>query len=581
MSTINMSQNVPLSEYPRPDFVRQSYYSLHGEWNYKIVKTTDEFLDDQYDGKIIVPYPIESAASGVNYKLKPDEILIYHLKFNIPNDLLSDKAKTILLHFYGVDQIASVYLNGTFLGEHIGGYTPFSFDISSSYNNGEANHLYVYVRDYSDTSFYSRGKQSLKPKGIWYTSSSGIYLPVFIETLPSEYLTKIKVAANIDEKSLTIIPFATSDGVAELHLNNQVYPLKTNVENIITLPTINLWTPDHPYLYDFHIVFNEDKVASYFAFRKFEIKENKAGIKRFFLNNSPIFLNSVLDQGYHPTSLLTPINDQQYIDDIMAMKELGFNCLRKHIKIESPRFYYHCDRLGILVIQDMINGGAKYNSFATIITGFLGIKLSDCRYRLFARQAIEGRKLAELEFKEIIDYLYNHPSIIMWTIFNEGWGQFDASRIYNELKELDETRVFDHASGWHDQGVGDIKSIHKYFVPYRYKEDKLHRLVFLSEFGGYSFLDKEHCFALKETGYRSFKSSEALTKAIVRLFEKEIIPAIKSGLAGSVYTQLSDVETEVNGLLTYDRQKLKVIKDEIVEMNKRLFLTFNELENHD
>lgn len=573
-----MQQNKPLLEYPRPNFVRESFYSLHGEWDYKVVKTVDNFVPGQYDGKIIVPYPIESKASGVCYKLKPNDTLIYHLKFNLPYDLISEKTRTILLHFYGVDQIASVYLNGAFLGEHIGGYTPFSFDIYPFYKKNEENHLFVYVRDYSDTSFYSRGKQSLKSKGIWYTSSSGIYLPVFIETLPNEYLTRIQITSNIDKKCITIIPFATSNGLAKLYLDNHTYFLKTNTENEIKFSSINLWTPDHPYLYEFKIVFHEDVVASYFAFRKFEIKENKAGIKRFFLNDTPIYLNSVLDQGYHPESLLTPISDQQYIDDIMTMKELGFNCLRKHIKIETPRFYYHCDRLGMLVIQDMVNGGAHYNPFVTVLTGFLGISLRDSNYRLFAREDIKGRKLALVEFKEIIKHLYNHPSIIMWTIFNEGWGQFDAAKVYDALRAMDNTRILDHASGWHDQGIGNIKSIHKYFVPYRFKKDKLNRLVFLSEFGGYSLLDLEHSFSTKETGYRSFKNSDDLTAAIVRLFEKEIIPAIKGGLAGSVYTQLSDVETEVNGLLTYDRQRLKIIKKDIVEMNKRLFLEFVQSE---
>lgn len=555
--------NIPLSEYPRPQLQRKSHKSLNGFWDYKISKNPE--IPGDFDGKILVPYSPESELSGVNHVLQPDEFLFYRLRFNLDDFEIKDK---VILHFLAVDQIAEVYLNGKCLGKHIGGFLPFKFEIREQLVEGE-NELIVKVQDLTDTSYHSRGKQRLKHGGIWYTPQSGIYFPVFLESVSEDYIEDLKITPDIDNLKV-ILNVKSSASKATLHLFDKDITIETNKDVEVAIPEdkMHFWSPEDPYLYNFTLKTKGDEISSYFAMRKFSLVKDQNGITRLGLNNKPYFMKGVLDQGYYSDGLLTPKSFDAYIKDINLVKSLGFNMIRKHIKIEIPRWYYECDKRGIIVWQDFVNGGETYKLPTIVLPLIFGKNHNDHNYKKFSRENEKGRIETINEFKETIKYLYNVPSIGLWTIFNEGWGQFDSKAIYSELLQIDNTRLYDHASGWHDQGISDVKSYHVYFKHFKIKKPD-DRAIILSEFGGFVLPIDGHKIDGKKV-YRSFNSKEEWLKKYKDTIKSDVIDNIPKGLSAIVYTQLSDVEEELNGFVTYDRKVVKVDEKEIRELNSQI-----------
>ena len=556
-----MSQ-IPLSEYPRPQLKRESYICLNGLWDYAIRGI--ESIPDVFDGKILVPYSPEVEKSGVNKVVKPNDYLFYRLDYEMPADFIKDK---VILHFGAVDQIAEVFINGKFALKHIGGFLPFELDIKPFLTDNKVQ-IVLRVQDTTNSSYHSSGKQSLNPGGIWYKPQSGIYMPVWMESVSTGYIEKIKITPNIDNKTVNIV-FKSSKKAAKLALNGKIYDIEANQDNIIEIDDLKLWSPENPYLYEFKIYNDVDEINSYFAMRKISlVKKGKRLV--IALNNQEYFMKGVLDQGYYQDGLLTPNSDEDYINDIKLIKNLGFNVSRKHIKIESLRWYYHCDRLGLLVWQDFVNGCTKYDFWLNQVPLFMRYKISDHRYKKFFRENEEGRKETYQEFLDTIDLLYNSPCIVLWTIFNEAWGQFDAKEMYEKLKQIDPTRLYDHASGWHDQGSSDVKSMHiyKWKVKVPNRRATKNRAYVCSECGAY-ILDKRLKEAKKKEGfiYLLFNNKEDFQKEYTRFIKEEIIPAKNKGMSAFIYTQLSDVEEEMNGFITYDRKEIKVDVETIKQIN--------------
>ena len=549
--------DIPLPEYPRPQLVRNSYICLNGYWDYII--STENNLPKEYIGKIKVPYSPESKLSGVSRKLSAAETLWYRRSFDISENFMKDR---LIIHFGAVDFFADVYINGSLVGCHSGGYTAFSFDITEFIHLGE-NEVVVAVRDESDTSYHSRGKQREKRGGIWYTSQSGIWQTVWLESVPSDYISSLLIVPSIKNSSVYITVISESDADAVIEFSGKSYLTATNKVCEIPLDDFIAWTPETPQLYEFSVTLGEDNINSYFAMRSFSVEKDESGIMRLFLNGKPYFHNGLLDQGYFGDGLYTPESDEMMVSDIVRTKEMGFNMLRKHIKIEHMRWYYHCDRLGVLVWQDMINGGRHYNPLVISTPLITKIHFKDSRYSWFARSDKAGRDEYYRELEEMVKQLINVPSLAMWVLFNEGWGQFDAAKAYEKLLSLDTTRTVDHASGWHDQKIGDIQSLHVYFTKYKFSPDKLGRAVILSEFGGYNYRVEGHSFSSRSFGYKHLKTPEELKNSLEALYKEQIFPAIEKGLAAAVYTQLSDVEDEVNGLITHDRTEIKLPAQEI------------------
>jgi beta-galactosidase/beta-glucuronidase len=565
----NIDKTSPLCEYPRPQLQRDSYFCLNGEWQYAIYNRNEEF--NGYQGNILVPFSPECILSGVERIVTKDDILYYSKEFELPEDFKKDRT---ILHFGAVDYLCEVKLNGKFAGQNRGGYYPFSFDITDLLIEGK-NILTLAVSDPSESGTQARGKQTTKRGGIWYTPQSGIWQTVWLESVAENYIASIKITPDIDKGSLSIsASFSLSPEKAKVRIIDKGLTKAENYLNEkgeceIALKGFELWSPENPYLYDLTIETDNDSVSSYFGMRKFSIGKDDVGIPRIMLNNKPYFHNGLLDQGYWSDGMYTPPSDEAMIYDIATMKEMGFNMLRKHIKIEPLRWYYHCDRLGMLVWQDMINGGGEYSMWTIGIRPFIGNMMDDRKYKAFAREDKAGRDEYYVDAKRMIESLYNVVSLAVWVPFNEGWGQFDSKKAYAFFKELDNTRLIDHASGWHDQGIGDFKSPHIYFRPIKMKRDE--RPFVLSEFGGYSLQIKGHMYNDKKFfGYRKYYDKESFQQAYINLFEKQIIPLIPQGLCATVYTELSDIEDECNGLLSYDRKVIKVDVDKIKALNEKL-----------
>lgn len=557
----DLNKNAPLAEYPRPQFVRDSYLSLNGPW--RLAFCESEEIPSAYDYTITVPFSPEAPLSGVNRVLQHNEYLVYEKSFTLPDAFNQGR---VLLHFGAVDQIAKVLLNGRLVGAHHGGYTPFTFDISDYLQDGE-NTLNVIVRDLCEENEYSRGKQKTKRGGIWYSPQSGIWQSVWMESVPEEYIKGVRITPDFDKEQVRF-DFDGAEGV-QITVYDGSDIIADTTDRVIKIPSFKAWSPESPFLYNVVFRYGKDKVKSYFGMRKFATGVDEHGVPRLYLNNQPYFHNGLLDQGYYPDGYLTPPSNQAMEFDVKTVKECGYNMLRKHIKIEPMLWYHYCDVNGILVWQDMINGGGNYGLEVSVLP-FIGINLDDTKYKTFKRTDEKARELYYQELREMVDALYNCPCIALWVPFNEGWGQFDAAQAYRLLKEWDATRTVDSTSGWHDQGVTDVISKHIYFTPIVVKQGDKPWL--LTEFGGLSTRVKGHTFNDKMFGYKIYQTKQSLTAAYTRLFEKTIIPQIPKGLAATVYTQVTDVEDELNGLLTYDRKVLKIDKEVLQQINAKVTL---------
>lgn len=587
----NLDRDHVLEEYPRPLLMREDYQILNGWWDYAF--TIDYKQPQQYEGRILVPFSPETALSGVGRQLKPDEYLWYRRNFDLPGWDREKGQNRILLHFGAVDQSCEVRINGHKVKRHTGGYLPFEVDISR-YAQESANELIVAVKDLSDTSYHSKGKQKLNAGGMFYTAQSGIWQTVWLEKVLETYIKEIKTVPDIEKKIIRIkvsSSYSTDEkNVDKLSRNLPIeikirkpglYPdpvvkpsqistedmLETAVQAVsdkwieIPIESISLWNCETPYLYYFEVKLGDDRAISYFAMRKFSLETKvHEEFPRICLNGEVQFQNGVLDQGYWPESLYTPPSDAAMIFDIQEMKKTGFNMVRKHLKIEPQRWYYHCDRLGIVVWQDMVNGGSYYKhwfvTYGATLLSWLRIPMRDVYPRLLSREAKAGRLEFIREMKETIRLLGNHPSIAAWVIFNEGWGQFQTEDMTRIVRRLDPNRLIDQASGWFDQGGGDFSSLHNYFFKLFIRPER-ERASVLSEFGGYSYREPGHCAKEKLYGYGICKNKKDLEKRFLERWSgvRNLIP---QGLSASIYTQWTDVEEEVNGVFTYDREVRKI-----------------------
>ena len=587
----NLDRDHVLEEYPRPLLMREDYQILNGWWDYAF--TIDYKQPQQYEGRILVPFSPETALSGVGRQLKPDEYLWYRRNFNLPGWEREKGQNRILLHFGAVDQSCEVRINGHKVKRHTGGYLPFEVDISR-YAQESANELIVAVKDLSDTSYHSKGKQKLNAGGMFYTAQSGIWQTVWLEKVPETYIKEIKTVPDIEKKIIRIkvsssystdkknvdklsrnLPIEIKIRKPGLYPDPVVKPSQISTEDMletavqavsdkwieIPIESISLWNCETPYLYYFEVKLGDDRAISYFAMRKFSLETKvHEEFPRICLNGEVQFQNGVLDQGYWPESLYTPPSDAAMIFDIQEMKKTGFNMVRKHLKIEPQRWYYHCDRLGIVVWQDMVNGGSYYKhwfvTYGATLLSWLRIPMRDVYPRLLSREAKAGRLEFIREMKETIRLLGNHPSIAAWVIFNEGWGQFQTEDMTRIVRRLDPNRLIDQASGWFDQGGGDFSSLHNYFFKLFIRPER-ERASVLSEFGGYSYREPGHCAKEKLYGYGICKNKKDLEKRFLERWQgvRNLIP---QGLSASIYTQWTDVEEEVNGVFTYDREVRKI-----------------------
>ena len=543
--------DIPWNVYPRPQMKRDSFFCLNGEWDISINEGNWE--------KIIVPFPPESLLSGICRRVGVDPKLYYRKKFSLPDGFSRGR---VLLHFGAVDQIARVTLNGCELGEHRGGYTPFSFDVTDVIR--EENTLEVFVRDQLHAKVLPYGKQCEKRGGMWYTPVTGIWQTVWLESVPENYIKSIKIET--DESFALISVQGAEEG--EVYVSTPdaeiSFPLSSGQARV-EIESPRLWSPEDPYLYEFTIKAGEDEVRSYFALRTLSVG-NVNGVPRLLLNGKPYFFHGLLDQGYFSDGIYMPASPAGFERDITEMKRLGFNMLRKHIKIEPEQFYYDCDRLGMVVFQDMVNNGS-YSFLRDTALPTAGLKkLSDKHLH----RDKKTRAAFVSSMKETVQLLYNHPCICYWTIFNEGWGQFESEKMYHKLKEMDSSRFIDTASGWFSGAESDVESLHIYFKPV--KIGKSEKPIVLSEFGGYSYKPEGHVFNTEKTyGYRFFREREAFENSLLKLYREEVIPLVKDGLCASVYTQVSDVEDETNGLLSYDRKVCKVSEAPMVEIAKAIY----------
>ncbi len=557
----------PLPEYPRPTLVRPAWQNLNGLWDYAI-RPADAPQPELFDGKILVPYPVESSLSGVQRRLAENEVLWYERRFTVPAGW---RQGALLLHFGAVDWEADVYLNGIRVGGHKGGYTAFSIDIAPYLTRGEQT-LAVRVADPTDRGTQPRGKQVTEARTIWYTPVTGIWQTVWLEPVPESRIASLRTTPDIDTKSLTVeaaIVGARRGDIVGITLRDNGRtvaearaaagePLR------LTLSDMKLWTPDTPVLYDLEATLlrggsSVDRVGSYAAMRKNSVVRGKEGFLRLALNDRECFQFGPLDQGWWPDGLYTAPTDEALVYDIVKTKDLGFNMIRKHVKVEPERWYWHCDRLGILVWQDMPNGGPspewQNNRY------FDGTE---------AKRTAESEAQFRKEWKEIVDQLYNHPSVVMWVPFNEAWGQFKTAEIARWTKDYDPTRIVNAASGGNfHPDAGEVLDIHSYPHPRFFLFD-IGRVNVIGEYGGIGLPLEGHLWQPdRNWGYIRFKNAGEVTDEYVRYAEmlERLIP---TGCSGAVYTQTTDVEIEVNGLMTYDRKQVKVDERRLHEVNRRL-----------
>lgn len=546
---------IPWNEYPRPQLKRDSFICLNGKWDIKILRKTDIVKT----GEALVPFPLEARLSGFEFERNPKDVMVYSRKFTLED---IDESKRVILHFGAVDQECTVFVNRQIATTNIGGYLPFSADITPFISAGE-NSLVVVVKDSLDTDL-AHGKQRYKRGGMWYTPTSGIWGTVWLEIVPENYIKNIKITPDLKGFDLEVF-----GGESKKTISIQGREIKFSGEKVrIDIENPKLWSPDSPTLYDFTLISGEDKIESYAALRTIEVKGNK-----ILFNGKPQFFHGLLDQGYFSDGIYLAATPEGFKNDILKMKELGFNTLRKHIKIEPELFYYYCDKYGIFIFQDFVNSG----KYSFLIDTALPTVL--CKKGI-SHRASQKRRLAFLQDgNKTVKHLYNHPSVCYYTIFNEGWGQFDAVNIYEKFKSFDPSRVWDATSGWFQTSKSDVNSLHIYFKPLKFGPDS--RPLVLSEFGGYSYKVEGHSFNDDKTyAYKFFKTRKEFETGLVNLYNNEVIPAIENnGLCATILTQVSDVEDETNGLLTYDRQVLKVEKDAMLKISEGLYKAFKLANN--
>ncbi|MEX2172487.1 MAG: sugar-binding domain-containing protein [Pirellulales bacterium] len=566
--TKDVSPETAWQEYPRPQMVRSKWTNLNGLWQYAIAPR-DADTPTQWDGEILVPFAVESALSGVQKPVSPDQRLWYRRTFAKP---MLPKGQRLLLHFGAVDWEATVWVNGKQVGEHRGGYDPFSFDITDALNDEEQQEVTVAVWDPTDSSYQPRGKQVLKPHGIWYTAVTGIWQTVWLEPVPATRIESLKIVPDVKNSVVRVTTNAVGDTKncqVIIHVTGkpgrQPVRLATTgdpgVELAVAIPDARLWSPSDPYLYDMEIELRNlpqnnklvDKVTSYCGLREITFAKDAQDANRLHLNGKPIFMFGPLDQGWWPDGLYTAPTDEALASDIQLTKNLGFNMLRKHVKVEPARFYYHCDRLGMLVWQDMPNGDKHIRPEDPDI-----------------ERSTESEENFRREYEALVNGLRNHPSIVVWVPFNEGWGQFKTNDILAWAKELDPTRLIDGPSGWTDRGEGELHDVHKYPGPEMPPLSE-NRVAVLGEFGGLGLPLEEHLWGSdRNWGYRTYKTPQELHTHYAELI-KLLKPLVEKGLAAAIYTQTTDVEGEVNGLATYDREVIKFDMEKLKEMHAEIY----------
>ena len=573
----NLNKECPLNDYPRPQLERKQWQCLNGAWQYAI--SDGKEIPQNWDGEILVPFSPECVLSGVQRKLMPGQTLWYRRTVRFGK--MPVRGERLLLHFGAADQHCTVYVGGKIAGSHSGGYWPFYFDITGLINEGE-NEIIASVTDDTNLGDEAYGKQTLNRGKIWYTGQSGLWQTVWCETVPENHVKNVRINPDLKkgEVEFTVIFDGThaQDGKVTVFDGDVVVaeaPLTNNGARIRLPENFKSWSPDSPFLYGAQISAGKDSVRTYFGMREFGIIKGKSG-PVLSLNGKPIFHHGLLDQGYWSDGMYTAPSDEAMIWDIERIKTLGFNMLRKHIKIEPLRWYYHCDRLGVLVWQDFVSGGGPYKPFVVQYAPWIGLKYSDGpkRYKLMGRKSPEGRKNFLRDAERTVNHLYNCVSLAVWVPFNEGWGQFDAADMAAKVRSWDSSRAIDHASGYFDRKAGDFHSYHIYFKPFSPKSDSEKRVLALTEFGGYSLPSEGHTVSPVLYGYKMFSDKKTLNENILKLYKNDVLRNMSKGLSAAVYTQVSDVEDEINGLFTYDRKEIKAdasVMKQIADMLNKAF----------
>jgi beta-galactosidase/beta-glucuronidase len=577
-------------EYPRPQFERAQWKNLNGLWDYAILKT-NEIQPKRYQGKILVPFSFESPLSGVGKNIDPEDKMWYRKNFELPKNW---SGKDVVIHFEAVDYTCAVWVNDVLVGTHKGGFDRFSFNITPYLKPNTQQKIVLAVEDATNFSSQPRGKQQINASGIYYTPVSGIWQTVWLEAVSSEaYLKQVKTTTNIDENTVTLIPLSNQSLVSGYMVRTTVFfngekvtsgETKPNMPLTLKIDTPKLWSPDHPHLYDVSMSLMNpsgteiDRVESYFGMRKISLGDHK-GVKYLFINNAPLFHYGTLDQGWWPDGLLTPPSDKAMRYDIEMTKAMGFNMIRKHVKIEPDRWYYHCDKLGIMVWQDM----PSYNRLALkTLEEMEKTKRKDRIYNALERihgedddlnRRSEDAAQFEWELRRMVDSHYNAPSIVMWVPFNEGWGQYDTCRITDFVKKLDPDRLVNPTSGWTLRPCGDIYDIHTYHVDLTVPPSALDRATVVGEFGGIGYPINENLWnpEMRNWGYQTYYNAEDLLKNYIYKFNQIVEMKEKNGLSAAVYTQTTDVEGEINGLMTYDRKVTKMPAETLKELHSKLY----------